>query len=146
MFRIRWHNYNRKIGEIQQRKRRVHHLNSDKLAHRAKIPVCKAIFAWAKILWMQRVPAESCKKQRNRKRTKKIRKRIFNFFEKGVDKSPNKWYNRQVLEKAMLERRCGGTGRRPGLKIPWYESIVPVRPRSPAPSGKNSISRSRAAW
>ena len=29
--------------------------------------------------------------------------------------------------------RCGGTGRRPGLKIPCNESYVPVRSRSPAP-------------
>ena len=28
--------------------------------------------------------------------------------------------------------RCGGTGRRPGLKIPWEEIPVPVRPRSSA--------------
>ena len=30
-------------------------------------------------------------------------------------------------------RRCGGTGRRPGLKIPWVAIPVPVRSRSPAP-------------
>ncbi len=29
--------------------------------------------------------------------------------------------------------RSGGTGRRPGLKIPWEEIPVPVRFRSPAP-------------
>ena len=29
--------------------------------------------------------------------------------------------------------RCGGIGRRPGLKIPWEEIPVPVRPRSSAP-------------
>ena len=28
--------------------------------------------------------------------------------------------------------RCGGIGRRPGLKIPWVVIPVPVRPRSPA--------------
>ena len=36
--------------------------------------------------------------------------------------------------------RCGGIGRRPGLKIPCYESNVPVRDRSPAPH-QNSIYR-----
>ena len=29
--------------------------------------------------------------------------------------------------------RCGGIGRRPGLKIPWEEIPVPVRPRPWAP-------------
>ena len=29
--------------------------------------------------------------------------------------------------------RCGGIGRRPGLKIPWSVMTVPVRPWSPAP-------------
>ena len=31
-------------------------------------------------------------------------------------------------------RRSGGTGRRPGLKIPWDFTPVPVRFRSPAPT------------
>ena len=30
-------------------------------------------------------------------------------------------------------RRSGGIGRHPGLKIPWREISVTVRPRSPAP-------------
>ena len=33
----------------------------------------------------------------------------------------------------VARRRNGGTGRRPGLKIPWDENPVPVRSRFPAP-------------
>ena len=62
---------------------------------------------------------------------------------KGVDKEGGVCYNngceprKTGSEVSRWERRCGGTGRRPGLKIPWYESIVPVRSRSPAPPGAN---------
>ena len=38
--------------------------------------------------------------------------------------------------------RCGGTGRRPGLKIPWEEIPVPVRPRSSAPNDLELCSKS----
>ena len=33
----------------------------------------------------------------------------------------------------FILRRCGGTGRRKGLKIPRLKQIVPVRSRSAAP-------------
>ena len=41
-----------------------------------------------------------------------------------------------ILIKRLRDtvRRSGGTGRRPGLKIPWEEIPVPVRPRSSAPN------------
>ena len=40
---------------------------------------------------------------------------------------------------AGLLRRRGGTGRRPGLKIPWVAIPVPVRFRSPALRDKLQI-------
>ncbi len=38
-----------------------------------------------------------------------------------------------MLKYHRPTRRCGGIGRRPGLKIPWEENPVPVQARSPAP-------------
>ena len=40
-----------------------------------------------------------------------------------------------ILSNSKWERRNGGIGRRPGLKIPCDESHVPVRARFPAPDG-----------
>ena len=47
-----------------------------------------------------------------------------------------------------LISRCGGIGRRHGLKIRWEAIPVPVRVRLSAPYSllKRVISRSRAAW
>ncbi len=70
----------------------------------------------------------------------KSRKVFRIFFQKPVDKRKEVCYNKQVAKRATMSAhirvtfcRCGGTGRRPGLKIPCYESNVPVRSRSPAP-------------
>ena len=41
-----------------------------------------------------------------------------------------------------VKSRCGGIGRRPGLKIPWEEIPVPVRPRSSAPEKATCQSKS----
>ena len=42
--------------------------------------------------------------------------------------------NKFHIGRAVTHRNCrhGGIGRRPGLKIPWEEIPVPVRPRLPA--------------
>ena len=49
-----------------------------------------------------------------------------------------------ILIKRLRDtvRRSGGTGRRPGLKIPWEEIPVPVRPRSSAPNDLELCSKS----
>ena len=39
---------------------------------------------------------------------------------------------RVIILSVVKICRCGGIGRRPGLKIPWEEIPVPVRPRPSA--------------
>ena len=67
---------------------------------------------------------------------------IFWIFQKSLEKLLTKEKMYDIISKSSGQEslgnslkfcRCGGIGRRPGLKIPWYESIVPVRDRSPAP-------------
>ena len=41
----------------------------------------------------------------------------------------------------FLNCRRGGTGRRPGLKIPWVVIPVPVRSRSPARCGAHTLAQ-----
>ena len=62
---------------------------------------------------------------------------------KNIHRNASKNWN-SVLTKARLygilsnskwERRNGGIGRRPGLKIPWDSPLVPVQARFPAPNG-----------
>jgi hypothetical protein len=48
----------------------------------------------------------------------KRRKRFPLFFKKGLTKGISDVIMYRSFKEAMLERRCGGIGRRPGLKIP----------------------------
>ena len=52
------------------------------------------------------------------------------------------WVRAPPLEPIFCLRRSGGIGRRPGLKIPWEEIPVPVRPRSSAPNDLELCSKS----
>ena len=51
-----------------------------------------------------------------------------------------------MWDRTVVTCRNGGTGRRPGLKIPWDLFLVPVRPRLPAPyiAGWSSLAARRA--
>jgi len=52
----------------------------------------------------------------------KKRKKEEKIFQKGLDKGESVCYNKQCEPKGRkslgVTCRCGGTGRRPGLKIP----------------------------
>ena len=66
------------------------------------------------------------------------------FFKKGIDKRNPMWYTIQAArdeavsgtKSTVFQATCrnGGIGRRPGLKIPYNESYVPVQARFPASS------------
>ena len=51
-----------------------------------------------------------------RKKAKKTFKKSQTFFKKGVDKGNTMCYNN--MHGTEISCRCGGIGRRPGLKIP----------------------------
>ena len=53
---------------------------------------------------------------------------LYHFCAKGLTCGA-----RCAIISFVERRRNGGTGRRPGLKIPWDENPVPVRSRFPAP-------------
>ena len=60
-----------------------------------------------------------CQAKRGDSREKEIPENIFQLFlKKGLTNAILSVIIYRSFKEAMLERRCGGIGRRPGLKIP----------------------------
>jgi hypothetical protein len=80
-----------------------------------RINICKAAYTEVS----DDCATGKCTQQTMKKdKMQKRRKRFPLFFKKGLTKGKSGVIMYRSFKEAMLERRCGGIGRRPGLKIP----------------------------